>query len=71
MDNLIWIGALISLAGVGLLFRVILLTLRARRDAEDDEALKAALQRLAAINFGALAISAVGLMIVVIGIAFG
>ena len=71
MDILIWIGAVVSLVGVGMLIRVILATVRARREAEDDAALKAELQRLAAINFGALAISAIGLMMVVIGIALG
>lgn len=71
MDILIWAGALVSLAGVGLLVYCILATLRARKDAADETALKAELQRLAAINMGALAISAIGLMMVVMGIVFG
>ena len=68
MGALIWIGAAVSLVGVGLLIRVILSTLKARREAQDEEALKSELQRLAAVNMGALAISAMGLMMVVIGI---
>ncbi len=71
MDVLIWSGAVVSLGGVVLLVYCILAAVRARRDAENDAALKARLQRLAAVNMGALAISAVGLMMVVLGIVLG
>ena len=71
MEVLIWVGALVSLAGVGLLIYCIMATLRARKNAADEETLKPELQRLAAINMGALAISAIGLMMVVMGIVFG
>ena len=71
MDVLIWAGAVVSLGGVVLLVYCILAAVRARRDAENDAALKARLQRLAAVNMGALAISAVGLMMVVLGIVLG
>ena len=65
---LTWAGAAVSLAGVGLLVWCILQAMKARRAAADEEALKARLQALAAVNMGALAVSAMGLMMVVIGI---
>ena len=71
MDVLIWSGAVVSLGGVVLLVYCILAAVRARRDTENDAALKARLQRLAAVNMGALAVSSVGLMMVVLGIVLG
>ena len=68
MDVLIWSGAVVALGGVALLVYCILAAVRARRGAEDDAAMKARLQRLAAVNMGALAVSAIGLMMVVLGI---
>lgn len=68
MDIVIWSGAGVSLIGVGLLAWCIRAALKARREASDEAALKRRLQTLAAVNFGALAISAIGLMLVVIGI---
>ncbi len=68
MEYLIWMGALVSLIGVGILIYCIAATLKARRYTTDEADLKASLQRLAAINMGALAVSAVGLMMVILGI---
>ena len=71
MDMLIWAGALVSLIGVAGLIYCVFQATRARRDTTDDAALKARLQALVAMNMAALAISAIGLMMVVIGILLG
>ena len=71
MAHLIWAGAVVSLIGVGMLMFCVLSALRARRENLSDEALKARLQGLAALNMGALGISTIGLMMVVTGIVFG
>ena len=71
MDILIWVGALVTLGGLGLLVWCILGAMRVRRDAANDEDLKTGLQKLAAVNMAALGISAIGLMMVIIGIALG
>lgn len=68
MENLIWIGALVSLIGILGLGWCIAIALKARREGLDDAAMKARLQRVVAINMAALFISAIGLMIVVTGI---
>lgn len=68
MDWLIWIGAVVTLGGVAALVSCVILAMRARRDAADDAALRAALQRLVPLNLGALLLSALGLMLVVVGI---
>ncbi len=68
MDLLIWIGAAISLAGVAALGWCIVLAARARRAGLADAEMRAALQRALVVNMAALAISAIGLMMVVVGV---
>lgn len=68
MDWLIWIGALVSLIGVAGLIYCIVLVARIRRERLEETAMKQRLQGLVALNMGALAISAIGLIMVVIGI---
>ncbi|MEM6386309.1 MAG: hypothetical protein AAF718_08755 [Pseudomonadota bacterium] len=68
MEYLIWIGALITLLGLAGLIYCIVKVQRARRRDIDDEALKAELQKVVALNLGALLLSAFGLMVVVVGI---
>jgi hypothetical protein len=68
MDWLIWTGAALSLAGIAGLIWVVFFTIRARRAGLDDDALRARLQRAVAMNLGALAVSAIGLMLVVLGV---
>ena len=68
MGALIWIGALVSLIGVGLLVYCIASVMKAKKNADDDADLNTKLQSLAAVNMAALAVSAIGLMLVVIGI---
>ncbi len=71
MEMLIWIGALISLIGVAGLVWCVLAAARARRENLDDGPMKSRLQMLVAWNMAALAVSAIGLMMVVIGILLG
>jgi hypothetical protein len=68
MQAMIWAGALVSLVGVAGLVYCVLRALRARRAGLQDEAMRAELQRVVVINMGALAVSALGLMLVVLGI---
>lgn len=68
MDMLIWIGAAVTLAGVALLLWCILAIARARKAGVPDAALRTKLQRVLVLNFGALLLSAIGLMMVVLGI---
>lgn len=68
METLIWAGAVITLLGlVGLIWCIVKVS-RARKRGLDDDALKAELQKVVALNLGALLLSAFGLMMVVVGI---
>lgn len=71
MDVLIWIGAAISLAGLGGVIACIVITARARRAGLTDAALRDKLKKVVALNLGALMVSAIGLMCVVVGIILG
>lgn len=68
MDWLIWSGACVSLLGVTGLIWCILIAMRAKRAGLDDEAMRARLKSVVLLNMAALFISALGLMMVVLGI---
>lgn len=68
MESLIWIGALVTLLGLAGLIWCIVKVQRARARGLDEEALKGELQKVVAVNMGALFLSAIGLMMVVVGI---
>ena len=68
MTLLIKIGAGLSLVGVGGLILCILLALKARKLDLSEADMRKKLQKIVALNLGALAISAVGLMMVVFSI---
>lgn len=68
METLIWIGAAVTVAGIALLLWCILTIARARRAGLPDADLRARLQRVVVLNFLALLLSAIGLMMVVVGI---
>lgn len=71
MDNLIWAGAGVSVLGLlGILYCIVLVT-KAKRAGLPDEDLRARLQKVVALNMGALFVSVIGLMMVVIGIFLG
>jgi hypothetical protein len=68
MDYLIWGGAIVTICGlIGVIWSIIMV-MRARKTSVDDAALRAALQRALVWNLGALALSALGLMAVVLGV---
>lgn len=71
MATLIWIGAAVTLAGLAGLLWCVLAAIRARRDGLDEAAMKARLGRIVTVNFGALLLSVLGLMMVVVGILLG
>lgn len=68
MQTLIWCGAAVSLAGLVGLIWCITRVWRARRAKLSDEEMHAVLQKVLPLNTGALFLSVIGLMIVVIGI---
>ncbi|MDJ0630222.1 MAG: hypothetical protein QNJ44_18350 [Rhodobacter sp.] len=71
MDWLIWTGAAVSLLGVAGLVWCIVIVARAKRANLSDNDLNAQLRRVIPLNMGALFLSAIGLMMVVIGITLG
>ncbi|WP_372603693.1 hypothetical protein [Actibacterium sp.] len=71
MDALIWGGAAVSLIGLAGLMRCIMLAYKAKRANLPDDELRARLQKVVALNMGALGVSAVGLMLVIVGIMLG
>ena len=71
MQALVWAGALVSLCGIAGLVYCVMRALRARRSGLPEEAMRAELQRVVVVNMGALAVSALGLMLVVLGIFLG
>ena len=68
MEILVWLGAAITVVGmIGIIYSVVLVT-RARRSNLEDDALRARLNRILPINLGALFLSVIGLMMVVVGV---
>lgn len=68
MEYVTWAGAGITLCGLaGLVFSA-LLVMRARRAGLDDAGLRGAMQKALVWNVGALALSGLGLMMVVVGV---
>ncbi|WGV16824.1 hypothetical protein [Fuscovulum ytuae] len=71
MDYMIWGGAALTLLGVAGLLWCVVLGVQAKRAALPETEVKARLQRVIALNLGALAISALGLMAVIFGVILG
>jgi hypothetical protein len=71
MELLVWIGAGLTLLGLLGLVWCIVLAIRARRSGLSEDEMRARLQRVVALNLGALAVSALGLMAVIVGIFLG
>ena len=68
MDILIWIGAAVTVLGfVGVVWSIVLVV-RARRAGLDDAGLRQRLQGALPVNLGALLLSMLGLMLVVLGV---
>lgn len=70
MEWLIWIGAAISLTGLVGLVASILRVNRARKAGLSDEELRTAVQAAMPLNLGSLFLSVIGLMVVMLGLAF-
>ena len=71
MEWLVWSGALISSIGLVGLIVSILKVAKARKAGLSDEELRAAVQKVMPLNLGALFLSVIGLMIVIVGIFLG
>jgi hypothetical protein len=68
MEWLVWIGTGLTLIGLGFLAYCIFAAMAAKRAGLPEADLRAKLQRIVVINMGALLLSALGLMSVVVGI---
>lgn len=71
MENLVWVGAAVSLLGLVGLVASILRVSKARKSGLSDEELRAAVQKVLPLNLGSLGLSVIGLMIVIVGISLG
>lgn len=68
---LVWSGAALSVLGLVGLIYCILRVARAKRAKLDEDAMRTELQRVVPLNLGALFISVIGLMLVIVGIFLG
>lgn len=71
MENLIWIGAAVTVVGLAGLIYCIAVVARAKKAELDDAEMQKRLQKVVAVNMAALFLSAIGLMMVVVGILLG
>jgi len=71
MEILIWLGAAVSVIGLVGLVWCILTVWKAKRAGQGDEELRATLRRVVPLNTGALFLSVMGLMMVVVGVMLG
>jgi len=68
MEWMVWIGAGMTFAGIALLVWCVAIAVKAKRAGLEGADMELRLRGLVALNLGAVAISALGLMLVVIGI---
>ena len=68
MELLIWIGSILSILGLFGLFWCIKTVLKAKKSAVSDEELRSSLQKVVPFNMASLFLSAIGLMLVNLGI---
>ena len=71
MEILVWIGAALTVLGLGGVIWSIVAVMRARKAGLDDAALRARVGTILPINLGALFVSMIGLMAVIIGVMLG
>ncbi|AUQ50309.1 hypothetical protein [Phaeobacter inhibens] len=70
-EIMVWAGAAISVAGlIGLMWSVVRV-MQAKRQKLDDDALRAVVQKVLPYNLGALFLSVIGLMLVMLGLTLG
>jgi hypothetical protein len=71
MEIVVWIGAVLSALGlVGIVYSIVAVA-RAKRANLADEDLRARISTILPINLGALFVSMIGLMAVIIGVMLG
>ncbi|UOA32096.1 hypothetical protein DSM110093_01878 [Sulfitobacter sp. DSM 110093] len=70
-DLMVWGGAGLSLLGLLGLGWCIIKVSRAKRAQLDDEAMRVVLRNVVPLNMGALFLSVIGLMMVILGISLG
>lgn len=71
MEVIVWIGAALSLIGMAVIIYSIVAVMRAKRAKLSDEDLRARIGRILPINLGALFVSMIGLMTVIVGVMLG
>lgn len=71
MATMIWIGALVSLLGLGGVVYSIVTVTRAKRANLSDEALRAKVGAMMPINLGSFFAAMLGLMMVLVGVLLG
>lgn len=68
METVIWIGAALSVIGlVGIGYSIVAVA-RAKKAGLSDEELRARIARILPLNLGALFVSMIGLMAVIVGV---
>ncbi|MEO1639893.1 MAG: hypothetical protein AAFU41_11690 [Pseudomonadota bacterium] len=71
MEYVVWGGAVLSLLGLcGIIYSIVAVS-RARKAGLSDEELRARVATILPVNLGALFVSVIGLMAVIIGIMLG
>ena len=70
-EVMIWVGATLSVLGMGGIIWCIVRVARARRAKVGDEEMRAVVQSVLPINMGALFLSVIGLMLVAVGVILG
>ena len=68
MELLIWMGSILSILGLVGLFWCIKTVLQAKKLATTDDELRSSLRRAVPLNMASLFLSALGLMLVILGI---
>ena len=68
MEWLVWAGAAVSLLGLAGLLYCVRVAMKAKKEGLSGEEMHARLKGVVALNMGALFVSAIGLMVVVMGI---
>ena len=68
MAGLIWAGAGLTVLGVIALLACVVLAVRARKAGLPEAEMRTSLQKVVALNLGALAVSGIGLMLVIVGV---
>ncbi|WP_133489636.1 hypothetical protein [Aliiroseovarius marinus] len=71
MDWLIIVGAIMSVIGLAGLVASALKVMKAKREGLEDAELRARIQKAMALNMGALGLSVLGLMCVILGVSLG